>query len=247
MVIRIYENTYILDYKPIIVSTFEEMRKILVKEFERVGNKMFSYVWFDDGFCASQISEKEDYEEDANKMLDMVEDRLKTFGRCIFHYGQDGTDSTIDILMDDSVEEQMQKYLESEKEIDNVEKKMEIRFYDGTNDKCNTIVVNNYDEIRAVIKSELKDAKNLEFSYCWLEDGFCDVCGEDEVYETDLEKMLDMAIDFFKKFNHCIFSYTELGLDGKIIRIELYTEEYVKYEMNRRNEQKKGTTECPHK
>lgn len=115
---------------------------------------------------------------------------------------------------------------------------MEIRFYDVANDKCNTIAVNNYDEIRAVIKSELKDAKNLEFSYCWLEDGICDVCGEDEVYETDIEKMLDMAIDFFKKFNHCIFSYTELGLDGKIIRIELYTDEYLKKVQAEYNEQK---------
>ena len=114
MVIRIYENTYIFDYKPVIVNTFEEMRETLLNEFEKVGNKLFSYVWFDDGFCASTISEKEDYEDDTNKMLDMVEDRLKNFGRCIFHYGEDGTDSTMDIFMDDNVEKEAQKHLEAE-------------------------------------------------------------------------------------------------------------------------------------
>lgn len=88
MVIRFCTDYNFDNYKPVKANTYDEVRSLLKEEFENIGNKDFSYLWFDDGFAATYFTEDDcpEYEDDANKMLDKVIKRMEDFGTCIFHY-----------------------------------------------------------------------------------------------------------------------------------------------------------------
>ena len=77
------------EYNSVNANTIDEMRGLLKEEFERVDNKEFSYLWFDNGYCATYFTEDDqetEYEHDTDKMLDMVAKRMEDFGICHFHY-----------------------------------------------------------------------------------------------------------------------------------------------------------------
>ena len=103
MVIRFCPNWNFDKYEAVIAKTFDEMSSALKKEFERIGNKEFSYLWFEDGYCAGFFTDDEDpaYENDTDKMIELITKRVEGFGVCLFHY--DG--GMIAIYEDDTVED----------------------------------------------------------------------------------------------------------------------------------------------
>ena len=150
MVIRIYESYNAGNYEAIIAKDYDEMRSVLRNKFKEVDNKYFNYFWLKDGLCASVFGVGE-CEEDTEKMLDMVTERLEKFGECIFLY--DVRSMVVEIYLDESVEDARQKNKQIEKEMDLVD----MFILDA--DEHGTIVEAVYTAIKSALNGEAKSVE----------------------------------------------------------------------------------------